>query len=290
MHTRKSFVLVALLVLVSMACSLSVNLPITTDVKTGNLVTEEIKISTPEDSNSPTKLVMNFGAGEMNLSAGGGTMLINGTATYNVSDLKPNITNTSEKVKIETGDLEINGIPNFDDRMKNEWDFDLGESPIDLTIKAGAYVGNFDIGGLALSSVHISDGASDVDVNFQEPNRILMETLRYETGASNISLRNLANANFDTMIFQSGAGDYELDFGGNLQRDATVFIESGLSSLRISVPDSTHVELEIEGGLASTTMRGTWIQSGNSYSIPGEGPTLKIIVEMNAGSLILDND
>ena len=156
-----------------------------------------------------------------------------------------------------------------------------------LTIKAGAYIGNFEFGNLSLSTLHIADGASDVDVNFSQPNQIQMQTLRYETGASNITLNNLANANFSTMIFESGAGNYTLDFSGQLQNDANVFIETGLSSLTISVPETAHAQVNIEGGLANITNRGKWDQSGNQYSISGEGPKLTITIEMNAGNITL---
>jgi hypothetical protein len=288
MHTKKFLLVITILVLVTISCSLTVNLPVTTDIKTGDLVKEQVTIPSQTGSDQPTKLVLNFAAGQMNLSAGNGTDLVNGTATYIVTDLKPNITISEDKVKIETGNLQINGIPDFEDRMKNIWDLELGKDPLDLTIKSGAYVGDFELGGLAITNLQISDGAAEVDLNFQEPNRVQMDTFRYETGASNVSLHNLANANFGTMIFQSGAGDFELDFSGELQRDATVFVESGLSSLRISVPENTRVELQTESGLTTTTVRGAWVQSGNTYTIDGEGPTLKITVEMNAGSLILD--
>lgn len=288
MYTKKFFLIITILVLVSISCSVTVNLPVTTDVKTGDLVSEEISIPAQAENNQPTKLILNFGAGEMKLSPGNSADLVSGTASYNVADLKPTITTSEDKVKIETGNLEINGIPNFEDRMKNIWELDLGQAPLDLTIKSGAYVGDFELGGLAITSLQISDGAADVDLNFQEPNLVQMDTFRYETGASNVSLHNLANANFGTLIFQSGAGDFELDFGGQLQRDSTVFVESGFSSLRISVPETTRVELQLEGGLATTTFRGAWQQSGNTYTIDGEGPTLKITVEMNAGNLILD--
>ena len=45
-----------------------------------------------------------------------------------------------------------------------------------------------------------------------------MSILRYETGASTVKLNGLANANFGTLIFSGGAGDYTLDFSGDLQR------------------------------------------------------------------------
>ena len=289
MNLIKISLIISVLILISMACSFNVDVPITTEIKTGE--TKEYKIDVPlfDDMDEPTQITLGFGAGELNLTNGSVDNLVSGKATYNVMDLEPEISISENEVKIVTGRLEIDGIPNFNQKVKNVLDLSLGNSPIDLEIKAGAYLGDFELGGLSLNNLHISDGAAEVEVNFHQPNIVEMDTLRYETGASNIILKNLSNANFGTMIFQSGAGDYELDFSGELQRAAKVFIETGLSNLKITVPETTNVELDIEGGLTNTTLRGNWIHSGNQYKNPADGPTIHIVLEMNAGNLILDH-
>ena len=156
-----------------------------------------------------------------------------------------------------------------------------------LTINAGAYQGDLELGGLALKSLEVSDGAADVRVNFSEANLVEMDTLRYITGASNVKLGSLANANFASMIFRSGAGDYTLDFSGSLQRDAVVTIESGISQVVIVIPIGTPASVNFNGGLTSVTKSSQWSQSGNTYTQPGEGPKLTINVDMGAGNLEL---
>jgi hypothetical protein len=114
-----------------------------------------------------------------------------------------------------------------------------------------------------------------------------MDTLRYDTGASRASLSGLANANFQEMDFRSGAGEYRLDFSGQLQQDADVSIKSGLSSIVIVVPEGTPANVRFEGGLTNVELNGAWRGSGSVYSLPGEGPELNITVEMGAGNLEL---
>ena len=63
-----------------------------------------------------------------------------------------------------------------------------------------------------------------------------MNLFRYETGASLVTLTGLANANFSLFEFSGGAGNYTLDFSGELNRDATVSITTGLGNLRIVIP------------------------------------------------------
>jgi hypothetical protein len=91
------------------------------------------------------------------------------------------------------------------------------------------------------------------------------------------------------MIFQSGAGDYELDFSGELTRDATVFIESGLSNFTIIVPEGVNAVVDVDGALNNVNTRGEWDSTGNDYVLAGDGPTLTINVELGAGNLTLRN-
>ena len=116
-----------------------------------------------------------------------------------------------------------------------------------------------------------------------------MNSFRYETGASNINMEKLANANFQTMIFQSGAGNYTLDFSGLLQQDASIFIETGLSRLVISVPDGVQAEVNFEGPLSKVIMNGDWQQAGDEYFLEGQKKGGRFTIETKAGTVTLQN-
>lgn len=280
---------IAVLTLVSLACGVDINIPIDTDLKTGPTVTDEISVPPLDDPGTTAEVSFAFGAGEFNLSPGAGSNLIAGEAKYNVDDFKPEVEILDAEINVNQGNLKISGIPRIDEKVINTWDFQLGKNPMDLTIKAGGYMGNYELGGLSLANLHISDGASDVDLSFSQPNLLEMQSLRYETGASEVKLQGLANANFSTMVFQSGAGNYELDFSGALQRRAVAFVETGLSNLTILVPQETNVEVTVEGGLNNISVRGDWQESGDTYRLSNDGPQLTITVEMGAGNLTLDH-
>ena len=116
-----------------------------------------------------------------------------------------------------------------------------------------------------------------------------MTVFRYETGASQVTMIGLGNANFSTMIFDSGAGDYKLDFSGELKRDATITISTGLSNLRLFVPKGVQATLTAETGVSSVNANDSWTQDGNRYSHPGSGPMLTFIVKGGAGNLTLSD-
>jgi hypothetical protein len=212
--------------------------------------------------------------------------LIDGTATYNHQDLKPEIMTEGGGVEIKQGDLWRLIQPGG---LQNKWNFRLGGTPMDLTVNAGAYDGTFDLGGLSLTGLTIKDGASKVTVSFDAPNPSSMAVFRYETGASDVELTGLANANFGTLIFNSGAGDYTLDFTGTLRRDATVTITTGLSNLILVVPEGVAANVSTEAGFSNVAAGPTWTKSGNQYSQAGSGPVLTFVIKTGAGNLTLTN-
>lgn len=283
--SRALLAMILALSLVAMACSINVNLP-EIEYRTTELVTEAVQVPVPEGS-SEVDVTLNFGAGEFRLAGGAEQYLIEGTAAYNVPEFKPKLVNTASGIELSSGELEINAIPRLANEIKNNWDLKLGSTPINLNINAGAYKGIFELGGLSLTGLDVSDGAAEVDVNFSEPNLVEMDTLRYSTGASQVTLAGLGNANFSNMVFRGGAGSYILDFGDNILHDGQVDIEVGISSVRIVAPASANVRVIMGGGLSNVSASGDWVKRNDEYRLEGSGPSLVIDVTMGAGSLEL---
>lgn len=288
---QKGLILLAItaLALASLACGITFNLP-ETELKTGPMVTKEISVPMPVDTSKATEVRLSFAAGEFRLEPGAEDALVTGMASYNVADLAPVVTIDDGRVSIETGDLEISGIPNFDDEVRNEWELKLGEAPMRLTLKAGAYLGAYELGGLSLEALEVDDGAAEVRMSFASPNPVEMESFDYTTGASKVEIIGLGNANFTQLHFKSGAGDYLLDFSGDIQRDATVTIDSGMANFRLVVPQGVNARLYFDGGLANVDLGGAWQKSGeDTFVLEGEGPMLTINVNLAAGNLELSN-
>ena len=279
--THLVLTLLSLFALVSLSCGVSFKLPVDRIV-TGPLRTDEISIPLP--AGEEIDLTLKFGAGKFRLERGADGALVGGTARYNVADFKPEISTEGGVVTLKQGDFQVNGIPNFDG-LKNEWDLQLGDTPMDLSINAGAYDGDFEFGGLSLTSLTIKDGAADVKVRFSEPNQAEMSLLRYETGASNVTLSDLGNANMASMNFSGGAGNYPLDFGGDLQREATISIDSGVSNVTLIIPENVNAKVSVDAGLTNISIPSGWSQSGNTYTQSGSGPMLTFVIKMGAGNL-----
>jgi hypothetical protein len=272
---------ILVLAFASLACGFSIDLP--ERQKAGPDVEESITVADPKSDEA--RLTISFGAGKLILSPGAQN-LVEGTAIYNVPDLKPEIQKSDSSIEIKQGDFH--SLPSFDD-MKNEWDLKLSDTPLDLTVQAGAYEGDLELGGLALKSLTVRDGASNVELSFLEPNLTEMSLLRYETGASDVKLTGLANANFSTLAFSGGAGNYTLDFSGDLQQDAVVTIESGFGNLSLVVPDDVDAVITVESAAVNITHGSGWAQNGQKYVQNGSGPTLTILVKVAAGNLSIND-
>lgn len=270
---------IVLLAAVSLACSFSIPLP---EVPTpGPAQTDQLTVAYP--TAGETSLTISFGAGELDL-APGAQGLVSGTTTYNIADLKPEILKQGSAIEIRQGSLKSLTYPND---VVNHWDLKLGTQPMDLSINGGAFTGKYELGGLALTGLTVKDGASSINLSFSVPNPSQMTIFRYETGASNVKLTKLANANFSTMVFNSGGGDYTLDFSGTLKRDATVTVSSGVSNLIIVVPDGVPANVTVESGVSNVNAGSEWTQRGNLYAQSGSGPTLTFLVKTGAGNLTL---
>lgn len=270
-----------LLALAALACGGTITLP---DIPTaGPTKIEEIRVPAPADGEA--RLIFSFGAGEFKL-APGASNLVEGTASYNLDDLKPQVVTEGARVEIKQQDLlklvEPSGV-------KSVWDFKLGASRMDLSINAGAYEGEFELGGLSLTGLTVKDGAASVDLSFSKPNPAVMTVFRYETGASQVELKGLGNANFSTMLMSSGAGDYTLDFSGDLRRDATITISTGLSNFELVVPQGVPASLTADTELTNVNAGSSWKKDGNRYTQTGTGPVLTFIIKGGVGNLTLSD-
>lgn len=277
---KKIILALGILLLTSLACSFTVNLP---EMKVGDTQTLNIDEALPTGSD-PLRLSIEMGAGTLDLS-GGSSKLVTGTIDYNVSDWQPRVTRSGNNLDIVQTRTSNLGKPNK--TIINKWNLALGNYPLDIDIQAGAYEGKLELGGVPITQLKIQDGASKATINFEDANPIRMSTFTYKTGASSINLLGLGNANFEDMIFEGGTGNYELDFSGTLQADSTVRITAGLSNMRITVPQGVPCKVTVTGGLSNISPRGTWTITNNVYEQTGSGPTLTINIEMGLGNLDL---
>lgn len=227
-------------------------------------VTQQVNIDEPLGSEAVTDIAIAMGAGKLTI-APGAAGLASGTIRYNVEPWKPVVTRTDRGLTIKQGSEK--GVAGLGDNITNDWNLELGRAPMRLKISAGAYRGSYDFSGLTLEGLSIKDGAAKSQVLWNEANPGQMDSLTYSTGASEVALLGLGNANFKSMTFKGGAGSYTFDFSGELRTSADVLIETGAGSVKISVPPSVAAELTVGGALNDVNNDGGWTVSadGKTY-------------------------
>ncbi|MHB0987109.1 MAG: toast rack family protein [Bellilinea sp.] len=279
---RKIAITLVILVLVgaTLACSFTIN---TDKVKLSETQVLDINEPVPADL-AGARVEIDMGAGRLNI-AGGAQGLVEGAITYNVFGWTPEVTRDDGSVRIQQGRLEDIKIPNTD--VVNDWDLLLGAFPTDLEISAGAYEGLIDLSGVALTNLKITDGASKATVEFNNLNPVVMDSFSYKTGASQVKIYGIGNANTSQFTFDGGAGDYTLDFSGTLKQDLAVNVTSGVSKIEIIISENVPARITISGGLNNVSPSGTWSITGSVYEKTGTGPRIDITIDMGVGSLDL---
>ena len=280
------YFLFASLAVASLACSLTV--PGFTSLKTGATKTFDLNAPSP-GTEAVQDVNLSMLAGEFTLSGGADAML-EGQVQYNVEEWQPFITSSENSLTVSQGNLEASALELPIGEVINDWDVKLGNYPMNLTLHAGAFEADLDLSGLPIHRLEVQDGASDSNIYFNTLNPDVMEQLEYQTGASDINFLGLANANFEDMRLNGGAGNYTLDFSGSLQRDADVTIDVGLSDLRILVPAGVAARVVLDKALVDVNPEGAWTQNGDIFTNPGSGSQLNITIKMGAGTLELVNN
>jgi hypothetical protein len=272
-----------ILALSTMACGITLQTP---EIKTGPETTTRVDESYPNSNDMP-RVILKMGAGSLEIENGGNKM-VEGEIRTNIANWKPEVSRSNEEITIAQGENN-NSITFPSGNMINNWNLKLGtQKPLALDIQAGAYKSNITFGDVQLSELNIDDGASQSKITFDVPNKQKMDSLTYHTGASQVELINLGNANFKKMVFDSGAGSYTLDFNGELKQDAKVSIKSGLSNFKIIVPSNTDTNITLTGGVNNVSLKGTWTVNSNKYMTQNsKRPKLEIDINMGVGNLEL---
>jgi len=247
--------------------------------------------TTPDDEHQDGsgKVKVYFGGGIMNLhkyrdSSAAEPFLTEGIATYSDDRFEPTIEYNDKGVVITSGHpdrwKEISNFP-FTKDYVNEWDLSLGSGPLKFSAVTGAGKISMDFGGLSLTSIKLQLGASETMVDFSEPMLNDLKKFHIDGGAMKLVVTNLCNSRADEIDLNLGAGDFVLDFRGDLTRNLRVSLNGGAARYQILVPGSRYCSITKPGLLVGMSVGENWRVSGENYIHEGDGP--KIIIESRIG-------
>jgi len=238
----------------------------------------------PPSASEVTNLELAMGAGTLTINPGAQDRLVQGSITYNVPELKPLITTHDNTVRIEQ---EKSGYVAIRNNVKNDWDLLLGSYPLSLKLSIGAAKVRLELGGLALASLSVDQGATDFALTLSQQNLIKLDTLRFHAGAAKSVLRGLGHLNARKLDFNGGAGVLSLDFAGALSQDLAVSINAAAGNVVVAVPRGVPADASLVGVMTTVSTSGTWTHAHQRYQTPGDGARITFDLKMSVGKLEL---
>jgi hypothetical protein len=234
-------------------------------VRVGDLQTKSQTVELGDADSVNVEIQM--GAGVLDVS-GGASELLQASFTYNVEELNPRATYNAGSLVVKDSDVK-EGIGSLFDigEYRNEWDLELNEDvPMVMKIDLGAGRSNLALGALALTSLNISGGAGDVDLDLS-------------------GSRSLRQLNFDM-----GAGGVNIDLTGAWVKDLDARLTGGLGDITLRLPGDVGVRVDVQTGVGGVDASGL-AKDGNTYTNGAYGVsdvTLRIDVEGGVGQIHLD--
>jgi hypothetical protein len=169
------------------------------------------------------------------------------------------------------------------DRFGGEMELDLARGlPMELEMDFGAVQADLDLGGLALTDLELSTGASETRLDVSSPNRARMPTALMEVGAANFTATRLGNLNAAEIEVSAGVGKVRLELTGDWQRDASLSVDMGLGSLELVVPEGLGLRLTRETFLTRLDPEGLVKRGDSYYSTDWATAEHKVDVTINA--------
>jgi hypothetical protein len=233
-------------------------------VKVGRLQTESRTVDLGGATSVSVEIFM--GAGELEVS-GGAEELLEADFTYNVEELKPEVSYSGSRLIVSTPDVKVGLGSLWDvDDYRYEWDLSLNDDvAMEMDVDVGAGRADLLLGSMSLTSLDIDTGAGDVTVDV--------------SGSSTLTRLNL----------DMGAGKVTADLTGDWQGDLDATFQGGVGDLTVRLPRTVGVRVQVGGGVGKVDATGL-SRDGDTYTNDAyreSEVTLRIEIEGGVGRINL---
>jgi len=234
------------------------------------------------EDNSEIRVFVEHGAGHLKIGAADGGVLYRMNLRYDEDIFEPVSDFSGDRLHLGVESIG-RGFNIGRNKQSGELDLEFARGiPMDMDLEFGAVRADIDFGGLALTDLDLSTGASQSTIDISEPNSVGMSTARFEIGAAEFEARHLGNLNAERIEVDAGVGQVTLWLNGRWQRDASVSIDMGLGALELRVPEGLGLRLRKEGFLVSLDSEGLVKRGDWYYSLDYEDADRKVTVDLDA--------
>jgi hypothetical protein len=225
-----------------------------------------VTMSRQLEDNDPVRVFVEYGAGQFNVRSVDEDLLYRMNLRYDEERFEPIADYSGDRLQL--GVESIRRRINVNRRQSGSLELELARGvPMDLDLEFGAVQADIDLGGLALTDLELSTGASESVIDISEPNPIEMGSATFEVGAAEFTLRNLGNLNTERIEVDAGVGSLTIGLDGRWQRNARLSIDMGLGALELRIPEGLGIRLRKDSFLTSLDSQGL-IKRGDFYESP----------------------
>jgi len=241
-----------------------------------------------ERSKLPTQdlsVLVRHDVGQLSIRPARDSVRYRANLRYDGRAVEPIYRYADDSAALRIGTRERQGGKSGEGRRSSNLELSLGTSgTLALDVRAGAAEALLDLGGLPITALAVSSGASDTRVRFDRPNPVRMKSLTLSTGAASITAERLGNANADEIVVRSAVGEIDLDLSGTWQNDTEVRAEVTLGTLTIRVPSDLAVHVETSRVLAGLSHEG--LEKRGSAYVSDNWDTAKRKVRIYAQTVV----
>jgi hypothetical protein len=151
--------------------------------------------------------------------------------------------------------------------------------PLDLDLDLGAAEADLDLTGLTVERLRVSSGATETRVRFGAPNPVPLRELSITSGAADVRVEGLGDANADRVRVKCAVGSVALDLGGSWPRDMDLTLDVAVGGTTIRVPRGVGVRVRLDKVLASFDSDGLTRRGDSYYSAGYDAAPRKVTVD-----------
>lgn len=224
-----------------------------------------------------------YGAGTFTVKPGDAGLLYRMRLRYDEETFEPRAELRGRRLELGVEGLGGGSVRLGRGRSGGEMDLVLGRGiPMDLDLEFGAVRAELDLGGLTLTGLEVSTGASESLVDVSEPNPVVMESAAFEVGAADFAARGLGNLNARRLRVDAGIGEVTLGLDGSWRQDAELALKMGLGALELRIPEGLGVRLTKSSFLTSLDPQGLVKRGDAYYSLDWERAERKLDIHLEA--------
>lgn len=223
-----------------------------------------------------------YGAGTFTVRPATGGLLYRMHLRYDDDEFKPQVEFDGRVLRL--GVEQVGHSVRFsNDKSGGEMNVGLApDVPMDVDLEFGAVRANLDLGGLSLTNLSLSTGASKSTLDISKPNQITMSDATLNVGAADFTAQHLGNLNARHIDVSTGVGSVTLGFDGEWKQDASVSLSMGLGAMELRFPRGLGVKLHKDSFLTSLDSQGLVKRGDSYYSLNWDQATRKIDIDLDA--------